>query len=160
MAKQIPLGISGKFALVDDEDYEIFHSHYWSIDSKGYAFRKTYQRGQKREKIFLHRAIMKTPKGMETDHINRIVLDNRKSNLRICTKSQNMMNKTKIENKTSKYKGVSWAKDRNRWRVWIMVDEKNKLLGQFLNEEDAAMAYNNAAIKHFGEFALINQISQ
>jgi len=91
------------------------------------------------------------------DHENRNKLDNRKVNLRWATFTQNFANKEKTTGK-SHYKGVCWDERRQKWRATIKVHGEQIWLGYFLVEEDAAHAYNNAALEYFGEFARINPL--
>ena len=93
----------GKVALVDDGDFEWLSQWKWTYKNGGYAYRSIGSKGH----IFLHRAIMKSPKNLEIDHINGNGLDNRRSNLRFATHKQNIRNQQKQKNRTSKYKGVS-----------------------------------------------------
>lgn len=91
------------------------------------------------------------------DHKDRNPLNNCKDNLRICNFSTNGINKTKQKGKyTSQYKGVH--ADKNKWRAAIYINNRRKSLGHFENEIDAAKAYNDAALKYFGEFAVLNTI--
>jgi hypothetical protein len=94
----------------------------------------------------------------DVDHINGNSLDNRKQNLRICTRQQNICNAKKGVDCTSQYIGVSWDKSRNLWRVAIMFSRRSIYLGRFKIERDAATAYNEAAAKLFGEFARLNNV--
>ena len=97
---------------------------------------------------------------MQVDHINGNRLDNRASNLRVCTHSQNQRNQTDRRTYTSSiYKGVSWHKGTQKWASNINVDGKMEYLGIFEDERDAAIAYNNAATLHFKEFASLNEVS-
>ena len=159
--KQIPL-TQGKYALVDDEDYDFINQRKWHCNSSGYAVRATsYKNAENRTvktKLFMHRIINKTLEKMYTDHINGNPLDNRKSNLRTCTTAQNNANRIKALGTTSKYNGVHWCKRDTAWIAAIRIDGKKKVLGYFKSEAEAALAYNEAAIKHHGEFALLNKI--
>jgi len=101
----------------------------------------------------MHRVILKTPQGMETDHINQNKLDNRRSNLRACTKSQNMMNQGLTKANTSGYKGIIWDKNREKWMVRLMFNNKNIHLGRYLNIKDAILVRKNAEKLYFKEFA-------
>lgn len=103
------------------------------------------------------------PHGFLIDHINGDKLDNRRHNLRLATRSQNEQNKRKRRaNTTSKYKGVVKIKNRKAkcWRVTLTIDGYNKHIGTFYSEKEAAIAYNQAAYAHFGEFALLNEIDE
>lgn len=148
-SRVVPVGIKGKFALVDEEDYDMVMRHNWWIGGGGYA---------KNDKVGpMHRFIMNTPRGMHTDHIDHDKLNNRKINLRICTPTENARN---IISKTgsSKFKGVSWRKEEKKWRSSIIVNGKTKHLGYFHKEEDAAKEYDKAALEIFREFARPNFI--
>jgi hypothetical protein len=117
-----------------------------------------------RKSILMHRLILELSginlsKKDQVDHKNRNSLDNRLENLRITSSQENSRNSTKKKNCLSKYKGVSWRKDRNKWRSYITIDNKYLNLGHFNNEIDAAIAYNNAAKKYFGKFANLNNVS-
>ena len=142
----------GKYALVDDEDYQYFTQWSWFLDFSGYATRDTNSRGRFR----MHRVIMQPPNGLQVDHINGNKLDNRKANLRLATHAQNGMNRSKSLNKTSVYKGVHYRKERGCWRVMIQKDNKVYFIGSFATEHHAAMAYDIWAKELFGEFAKLN----
>jgi len=152
--KEIPL-TQGKVAIVDDEDFELLSQWKWHYSSAGYATRAIQANGKKRF-ILMHRLIMNTPVGMETDHINHNGLDNRKSNMRICTLAQNHLNILKNKRNTSGFKGVSWEENRNAWRACIELNGKGTKLGRFKSPQDAARAYDKAARELFGEFAFTN----
>lgn len=160
MVKEIPL-TKGRVALVDDEDYEHLMQWKWHLYNKGYANRTIEaprEAGGKRKKTGcqMHRYIMNAPKGSMIDHINGDKLDNRKENLRFCTDQQNKMNCPPRK----KYKGASRVKScHNRWEVQIRVNGKKLYIGMYDSEEKAALAYNEAAKKYFGEFAWLNKIS-
>jgi hypothetical protein len=142
-------------AIVDDEDFEILSKYSWHLGARGYACRAV-RTGKKTTQILMHREIMNIPAGMETDHINRNKIDNRKSNLRICTRTQNEQNKPGKVYNTSGYKGVCWHKGFGKWTARIRVDKKQINLGSFLTAEEAAHVYDKAARKHHGEFAVTN----
>lgn len=151
---------SGKFAIVDDEDYEHLNQFKWHLNEFGYARTGTYKFNKHNGAILMHRFILNAPKNMDVDHINHNTLDNRKINLRLCTRSQNLHNSKKRKNVyfSSKYKGVNWQEDIGRWRARIQIEKKPIHLGTFDNEIEAAIAYNNAARKYFGKFAKVNLI--
>ena len=156
--KQINL-TRGKVALVDDEDFEWLNQWKWKCSTFGYAVRLLpADESGKRSNVFMHRLILGTPSGLYTDHINQDKLDNRKANLRIATKSQNSANsKVRVSGKTASFKGVS-LKQRGVFEAQIKTGGKYVYLGRFDTEEDAALAYNDAAKKAFGEFASLNKI--
>ena len=103
----------------------------------------------------LHRTIMNCPEGMVVDHQFHDTLDNRKENLRICTVSQNAMNKRKSIG-SSRFKGVSWHKRDKKWKGKIVHNGRRISLGNFSSEEEAARAYDAKALKLFGEFSCLN----
>jgi hypothetical protein len=105
--------------------------------------------------IYMHHFILGV-KGVIVDHINGNGLDNRKSNLRICTHKQNCRSSRKRKKSVSKYKGVHWCRKTKKWVAQIGLDGRTKHLGYFKIEKNAALAYDRAAVKYFGEFALLN----
>jgi len=159
--RKIPL-TQGKFALVDPEDYEELSKYKWYAvrSPRGfYAVRsikaKNSRSGQK--SVRMHRVILKAPEGKFIDHINHNGLDNRKSNLRICTMQQNSWNMRKQRrNCTSQYKGVAWHKGEGKWQARIICNGKSFSSGYFDDEKAAAMAYDDKAKELFGEFASPN----
>ncbi len=155
--RQIQL-TQGKYALVDDEDYEWLSQWKWHADKKGnnYYAKRNFMVEGVRKNTYIHRDIMNPPKYMEIDHKNGDGLDNRRKNLRVCTKSQNAMNRKSQKYSTSIYLGVSWDKEKKRWRAIIKANGKTKKLGRFKTELEAAIIYNIAARKYFGEFARPN----
>lgn len=107
----------------------------------------------------MHRLLIYVPPGFEVDHINRNGLDNRRANLRTCTKSENAANREKVGGDTSsKYKGVHRRADSGKWMARIKVNGRRRSLGCFYSEEEAALAYNVAATEEFGEFARVNVV--
>ena len=158
MSRKIPL-TQGKHAIVDDEDYEFLNQWKWYVSDKGYARRNAYIGDRKQKTILMHRVINKTPDGMHTDHVNMNPLDNRKGNLRACSMSQNNMNRRKHGSfRTSSFKGVRFEERINKYRAVICIDGRQTHLGVFAKEEDAAKAYNDAAIVKFGKFAQVNTL--
>lgn len=161
--RQIPL-TKGKTALVDDADFEELNKFRWFAEfarNKWYARRKGARavslNGRKlRPSFLMHRQIMGNPP-MMVDHKNGNGLDNQKDNLRLATNSQNQANTGKIQSGgSSKFRGVKWEKARGKWFCQIRVSGKNIFVGRFAEELDAAKAVDEAAKKHFGEFAWSN----
>jgi len=148
--KLIPL-TQGKFAKVDDEDYEWLTQWNWYFEKRGYAGRRS---GNKILKM--HREIIKTPDGLFTDHINGDRIDNQKSNLRICTIMQNTHNSRVRKDNLSGYKGVSWCKRERKYHVRIYCNYIKKSIGYFDDVIEAALAYDKEARKLYGEFARTN----
>ncbi len=134
--------------LVDDEDFEYLNQFSWAISVLGYIVGEI-----NNKRVYLHRIIMGTPKGMVTDHINGNKLDNRKSNLRICLSKENSRNCKLSKNSITKISGVSWRWQRNCYRAYIMVDRRQICLGHYKEIEKAIMARKEGEKKYFGEFA-------
>lgn len=152
--KRIPL-TQGQFALVDDADYEKLSQWKWyALWAKNtqsfYAMRRD---GSQR--VRMHRFILGLNTGdpRQTDHRNRDTLDNRRSNLRIASASQNAANRRRQMNSKTKVKGVHFERDRQKWRARICVNGKYHDLGRFNTLEAASSAYKSAAESFFGEFA-------
>ena len=149
----------GKIAIVDDEDYEWLSKYKWCARREDgdhwYAIRKSAGKH-----LRMHREILKCPETLHVDHKNGDGLDNRRSNLRTCSNKQNGANRKKNRGQSSsKFKGVHRKRNKNGWYAQIFVDGKQKSLGVFETERDAALAYNEAAIFSYGEFARVNVIS-
>lgn len=157
--KIIPLTRS-KVAIVDDEDYDWLAKHSWcAIRPNGifYAMRGFHSNG-KNVSVYMHRQIMNAKSGVQIDHINRNSLDNRKSNLRFADQTQNNANSGMNSRNTSGFKGVCWNKDRRKWVATISRNNKTVYLGLFKNPEDAASAYDAAAVSLRGHFARTNKV--
>ena len=152
MAKEIVLS-KGKVALVDDEDYVMLLAtgSRWCIND-GYAFNRALGR--------MHRYLLGAAAGVMVDHRNGDKLDNRRDNLRLCTNSQNQANRQVIRGK-SKFKGVVWQRTATggSWKAVITLQKQSTYLGSFRTDLEAATAYNEAAVKHFGEFAYLNDLT-
>lgn len=155
--KKIPL-TKGKFAIVDDEDFEHLNQFKWyaskSVSGNFYAVRGAVVDG-KLCGFLLHRAILSPPTGFEIDHKNRDGLDNRKSNLRIATRQQNMCNKP--SQGVIKFKGVSITHAKyGNFRVQIRINGVKTYLGSYKTPEEAALVYDLKAREVHGEFAYLN----
>lgn len=135
-------------AIIDIEDVERVSLYKWFCE-KGYP--KSERAG------YLHRFVMDAQDGVEVDHIIA-PLENRKRFLRFATHQQNVQYKRMRSNNTSGFKGVSWAKVNRKWVVQISVDKKQTFIGYFDEKRQAAIAYDNAAMLHYGDFALTNKM--
>jgi len=160
--RKIPL-TRGQYAIVDPERYEELAKHKWHVSwSRGgkYAVRpvRSKKGGKYRQTIVrMHRVIIGAREGEIVDHINHNGLDDRIANLRIATPRQNNWNTRKRRgNCSSKYKGVSRAKDEKKWRARITFNGRSILIGDFVDERAAAMAYDAKARELFGEYASLN----
>ena len=151
----------------DDQDEAIVSRHMWHlVPSKGntYYTHTNMRIDDKRTKFYLHRLILglTNPKIM-VDHKNHNGLDNRRENLRVCNGSQNHGNEQIGKGYSSRYKGVSLYKGPHShlrpWVARIQINKKRIYLGVFSTEEEAAQAYNTAALQYFGEFAFLNDFS-
>ena len=158
--KTIPL-THGKVALVDSQDYNWLSQFKWRAQKSGkrpdsfYAVRNmTIEK--RRTTIQMHRQIMHPPHGLEIDHKNNNGLDNRRCNLRFCTRSQNMANSRGHRRRRSSFKGVSFHKEYKKWRAIITQNKKNQHLGFFRSQVRAAKAYDDKAKELFGQFARPN----
>lgn len=129
------------YAVIDAADVEWASRWRWTLDDKGYAERSNRINGRSQH-IRLHRELLGLTHGdgFEGDHINRDRLDNRRSNLRAIPLAGNRQNKSSHHNSSSKYRGVSWAPDRRKWRASITDHGKRIHLGQFSDEQTAAEA--------------------
>jgi hypothetical protein len=159
MVKRIEL-TQGKVALVDDEDYEWLSKWSWCYfkypkASTGYASR-TDRSGGKQRKVLMHREILHAGEGEIVDHRDMDGCNNVRSNLRLASKSQNNANRYRQKNTVSRYKGLFRSGRKRPWGAQITVDGRRIRIGYFDTEEEAAMAYDAAARKYFGEFARLN----
>jgi hypothetical protein len=142
----------------DIEDYDKIMKHDWyvvKIANKFYVYTGIVN-NKKNTTLKMHRLIMDNPLNMDIDHINGNGLDNRKVNLRICSRAQNSRNQGIKKNNTSGYKGVSYRKDRKKWRSYIVLNNKQFNLGHHSTAIEAAKAYDNVAVKYHGEYARLN----
>lgn len=144
--KQIALS-KGRFALVDDQDFEFLNQWKWYLSWNGYALRREYVDG-KTAYIRMHRLINNTPEGMITDHINRNKLDNRRNNLRTVDKSINGLNTGLRSTNKSGYKGVYWESWSAKWRAEIKINYKKKTLGRYTSIKDAVNARKRAEVQY------------
>lgn len=155
-SRQIAL-TNGGYTLVDAADYEWLSRYTWYRSGKGYALQSSKRPG-KNSGVAMQRVILQPEKGMFADHINGDRLDNRRCNLRVVTKLQNAQNRGNNWNSLSKYKGVAWKVENNKWQARIRINLKQYHIGLYDTEEEAAAAYNQAAILHHGQYARLNML--
>ncbi len=165
--RRIPL-TQGKNAIVDPEDYERLRKYKWHVNKSirtYYAVHSlTNGRNAPRKNLRMHHLVIDglaidVPPGCFCDHINHNGLDNRKANLRIATRKQNVWHRRKFKRPSrSKYKGVDFisANSGRCWRARIRVNGKRIYLGSFKDEIKAAKAYDIAAKKYHCDFAVLN----
>lgn len=151
-----------KIVIVDRDDLPFLTSYRWQINSEGYVVSWRWcPLTKKTTVLWLHRLVNKTPSTLICDHLNHNKLDNRKTNLRNCSNSQNLANQIKRPGLSSKYKGVVWHRRRQKWMANIHISnskntKKTVYLGYFDNETKAALVYDKAAKICFGSYALTN----
>lgn len=175
----------GQWARVDAEDYRAVSGYSWCVmaasTGKCYASRamriapqlgrrKRPGDGKTHTLVLMHRVILRRKLGRSlaaherVDHVNGDPSDNRRKNLRLATSSQNICNAEKYRRSrwnsrcTSQYKGVSWSNTEQRWRAFISKDGRRITIGRFSSEEDAAKAYDGAALRLHGSFARVNDV--
>jgi len=152
----------GKVSLVDDSDFETLNQYKWFAAPDRKKFTPSFcairggGSGNGVPTTYMHRVIMGLQHGdseIMVDHINHNPLDNRRKNLRICTRSQNLRNGRSHQDSVSRFKGVSWHAKAKKWQVSIYINGKSKFLGLFILEKEAARAYDEEAVIIFEEFA-------
>ena len=163
--------IDGYEVFMDAEDEKKLEGYIWHVEkykdkygfrfyARAFKYYKSENGKYKRKSFRMHRLILdvENDKTILVDHVDRNGLNNTRENLRICDSSQNQANKLSFVNSSSKYKGVSWNKRENRWKVAITIYGKKYNLGSFTDESEAAKAYNRKAVELFGDFALLNEV--
>lgn len=147
--------ISGAVVLFDDEDDDLVRSRTWHLHKAGHnTYARGYIQGERSGGLFyMHRLILSAPKGLDVDHKNGNGLDNRRANIRVCSRSQNNANKRNFW-AASGIKGVYLNKTRGTWSADIAKDKIRYRLGSsFKSAEEAGAAYRAKAIELYGEFA-------
>jgi DNA polymerase-1 len=158
--RRIPL-TRGKYAIVDPDDYERLSRYKWHVSGGSgtpYAVRAVRTESGKYAPMAMHRMVLSVAQGMLVDHINRNGLDERKANLRPATYSENGRNRTKYSKGTyaSQYKGVTRHDGDRPWEAGITIHRTYIRLGRFRSEVEAARAYDRAALRYHGQFAVLN----
>jgi hypothetical protein len=148
--------VRGIKVLISPEDWDRVSLYKWYLHDKGYIVSSNFGRI-----LYLHRFILDIDDGaIWVDHINNIKTDNRRENLRVCSPSENKRNRCKTMNPTSsRYKGVTYVSERNRWIARINKDGLQYYLGSYPDENSAARAYNESAAELHGEFHKPNEIN-
>lgn len=145
-----------KETMVDDGDFEWLSKYDWRYNYGSYGGEYAVT-AINQKTVRIHRLIMNAQAGQEMDHINGNGLDNRRENLRFCSRTENNRNRGRQKLAASGYKGVS--KRKNRWKAWITLDSKQIHIGMYSMKEEAARAYNKAAKEYHGEFARFNNVN-
>lgn len=151
--KTIPL-TQNKIALVSDEDFEELSKYKWHLHTTKFG---DYARTSN-PKRYMHTFLMNPGHGYEVDHQDGDGLNNQRSNMRICTSSQNKANQKVRSDNVSGFKGVSWDKSREKWLAQTHYKGKYKYIGRFANKLEAVNAYNTTVIELFGDFAKVNRV--
>jgi hypothetical protein len=165
--KTIPLhgkNAKGRVALIDDGDYDLVRSRRWTVIERPqpngrmdgpYAITH-FSRDGRRTGVYMHALITGWPK---TDHRNGDGLDNQRYNLRPATTAQNNHNQRPRIGTSSRFKGVTWHKKVAKWQATIKLNQRCVYLGVYTSEEEAALAYNAAALEAYGEYAYLNEVA-
>lgn len=152
MTVEIPL-TQGRVALIDDEDLPLVSGRKWNALKRNHTFYAacTARAGEVGiTSILMHRLILSATPGQLVDHADGNGLNNQRSNIRLCTTHQNSVNRKPL-GKHSQYKGIRITPS-GTWQAAIGREH----LGTFLDERDAAKAYDDAARARYGEFARLN----
>lgn len=149
----VPL-TKGYEAIIDADDVPLVEGYTWkAFVDKRRVYATTEIGGRKNKTgIRMHRLIMGAPKGVDVDHIDHNGINNRRANMRLCTRSENLQNQRKRLDNTSGFKGVNYYKRTGRWRAYIMRDSKEQHLGYFDTPEEAHSAYCKASKEIHGEY--------
>lgn len=145
----------GIWVKVDFEDLEKISKIKWKYQPSTDSYNQV-NASLNKTTVLMSRYLLKADKNQYVDHVNGDPTDNRKENIRFCTLSQNSQNRKSLIGR--KYKGIYFCKSRKNWVAQISIDGKTRNIGRFKTDKQAAIAYNEMAIKHHGEFARINKI--
>lgn len=152
--KEIPL-TKGKVALVDAADFDWLSQWKWICTGRYAVRRRRAEDGPGGQLVMMHREILRPAEGLVGDHISGETLDNRRSNLRACTRGENALNKrTKLG--ATGFKGVSYLRATGKYRAHIQVNRRGYYSANFFTAIAAALAYDAMARELHGEFAVVN----
>lgn len=154
-AREIPL-TKGYTALIDEEDYERVSQRNWQANIRHYTVYAQTNKLGTRSSISLHRFLLDAPSGVWVDHRDGNGLNCCKSNLRFATPTENQSNKRRNAGSRGGLKGIWWDSRELLWRAEIRVNGRKFSLGRFIDPEEGARAYDEAARIHFGAFARVN----
>ena len=149
---------NGGITLVDSDKFKELSSVPWTRSPEGYVVRSVRLGPHKHKNYRMHRVVIDAPLGTDVDHKSGHRWVNTEWNLRLASHQGNSANSKKQSGRSSIFKGVTWASEKRKWRAQIRVNYKMIYLGYYTSEREDAAAYNGAAIAHFGEFALLNEI--
>lgn len=138
----------GKYAVVDDADYSRVNAWRWTVTDQGYARASNGTDGY----VLMHRLVAGPPDHLEVDHANGDRLDNRRANLRACTRQKNALNRAISSNNTSGFRGVCLVRSTGKWVARIAKGGRRRHLGEFDTPEEASAAYEAAAAETYGDF--------
>lgn len=162
MSREIHL-TQGYVAIIDDDDFALISRWKWQAAKRGKQIYATTDVGESRSdkrKLYMHRVILDAPENLTVDHINGNGLDNRRENLRLATRQQNVVNRHRTrQNPHSQYRGVFLASNKRTWFAQIVSGGKSIYLGTFPTQFEAAQAYNEASVRHHGEYGYTNDLS-
>lgn len=147
----------GHVALIDEDDAVRIGEYRWFAQNHPSGIYAATGSSRKRERISMAAFIMNPDHGMVVDHRNHNTLDNRKANLRICSRRENGMNRKGVTARNkSGYLGVTFEKFTGKWKAAIKVNGRARTIGRFNTVDEAVLARDIAALKHYGEFARLN----
>jgi hypothetical protein len=158
IVREIPLS-QGKFALVDEGDYDRLSKHTWSaVKRKGQSSHYAEYRSTDGHTVAMHREVLGLTvyDGKRTDHKNRNGLDNRRSNLRVASPSINTHNGNLRKNNTSGYRGVYWHKRHKRWGAKVVCNGKHYHCGEYNDKLSAVKARDVMELKLYGTDAVFD----
>lgn len=160
-AGAIEIQVGAYVVLIDEADLELISRYSWRVRRHRRTGKLYVSAKAGGVNVMMHRLIGQTPDGLDTDHKNNDSLDNRRCNLRSATRSQNNVNRAKQATyagkpTTSRFKGVTWDREKRCWRAAMRVGGRPKRLGRFDDEVEAARAYDRAILAQWGEYSRLN----